>query len=62
MLVPEMILVGNKDGKVLQINVNSGETIKMLKVGRSSVIEMAVIERQNKYLHPFIMSCCNGER
>jgi hypothetical protein len=54
--------VGNKDGKVLQINTHSGEVIKTLKVGRSTVIEMAVIERRNKYLHPIIMSCCNGER
>jgi hypothetical protein len=38
-----MILVGNKEGKVMLVNMYSGESIKTLTIGRGSVIEMAVI-------------------
>ncbi len=61
-LAPDLVLVGNKDGKVMMVNVHNGDTVKTLTVGRGSVIEMSVIERQNKPQHPIIMSCCNGER
>jgi hypothetical protein len=46
----------------MMVNIYSGEIIKTLTVGRGSVLEMAIIERRNKALHPIIISCCNGER
>jgi hypothetical protein len=60
-LQPDMLLVANRDGKVMQVNVHSGQIVKTLTVGRGAVIEMAVIERRSKYLHPILMTCCKSE-
>jgi signal transduction histidine kinase len=42
-LVTDAILVGNKEGKIMMVNLHSGDTIKTLTVGKGSVLEMAVI-------------------
>ena len=42
-LEPNLIIAGNKEGKILIVNVKTGEVERRFTVGKSSVIEMVVV-------------------
>ena len=48
MLLPDILFLGAKDGKVKLINIDRGEAYKTYPIGNNAIIELAVVERKSK--------------
>lgn len=54
--------VGTKDGRLHLINLLTGETIRKLSVGTTSLVELFLFERENKSDKPIALSCLSKEK
>lgn len=55
-LSSDLILAGNQQGKVILLNVHSGEVFKTLTVGKGIVLELVVLERGKQPNYPYIIT------
>jgi hypothetical protein len=58
----DLVICTTNNGKVLIIDIRTSEIRRSIEVGNSPIVELAIIETQNRPSHPYLLLCTTTDR